>query len=65
MEGLDEIVEEFLVESYESLDQLDSDLVALEETPEDLDRLASIFRTVHTIKGTSGFLALPDRKSVV
>ncbi|MEL6111101.1 MAG: Hpt domain-containing protein, partial [Planctomycetota bacterium] len=64
MEGLDEIVEEFLVESYESLDQLDSDLVALEETPEDLDRLASIFRTVHTIKGTSGFLALPKLERV-
>ncbi|MEC8557448.1 MAG: Hpt domain-containing protein [Planctomycetota bacterium] len=51
MDGLDEVIKEFLVESYESLDQLDSDLVALEETPDDLDRLAGIFRTVHTIKG--------------
>ena len=56
MEGFDEIVKEFLVESYDSLDQLDSDFVALEDTPQDRDRLASIFRTVHTIKGTSGFL---------
>lgn len=59
MEMLDEIVSEFLVESYESLDQLDRDLMALEEAPEDRDRLGSIFRTIHTIKGTSGFLAFP------
>ena len=58
MEMLDEIVSEFLVESYESLDQLDRDLMALEETPDDRDRMSSIFRTIHTIKGTSGFLAL-------
>ena len=45
MEGFDEVIEEFLVESYESLDQLDRDLLALEDTPEDRDRLASIFRT--------------------
>jgi two-component system chemotaxis sensor kinase CheA len=50
-----EFVQEFLVESSENLDQLDRDLVALEETPNDPERLASIFRTVHTIKGTSGF----------
>ena len=50
-----EFVQEFLVESSENLDQLDRDLVALEETPDDPNRLASIFRTVHTIKGTSGF----------
>ena len=64
MEGIDEVIKEFLVESYESLDQLDSDLVALEDAPEDRDRLASIFRTVHTIKGTSGFLALPKLERV-
>ncbi len=55
----DEIVTEFLVESYESLDQLDRDLLALEETPHDRSHISSIFRTVHTIKGTSGFLAFP------
>ena len=64
MEGIDEIIKEFLVESYESLDQLDSDLLALEDAPEDRDLLASIFRTVHTIKGTSGFLALPKLERV-
>lgn len=57
MEGVDEIVREFLVESHENLDQLDSDLVALESSPGSRDLLASIFRTIHTIKGTSGFLA--------
>ena len=50
-----EFVEEFLVESGECLDQLDRDLIALEEHPDDPQRLASIFRTVHTIKGNSGF----------
>ena len=59
---LDEIVSEFLVESYESLDQLDRDLMALEESPDDRDRMSSIFRTIHTIKGTSGFLAFPKLK---
>ena len=50
-----EFIEEFLVESGENLDQLDRDLIALEERPDDPQRLASIFRTVHTIKGNSGF----------
>jgi two-component system chemotaxis sensor kinase CheA len=50
-----EFIEEFLVESGENLDQLDRDLIALEESPDDPQRLASIFRTVHTIKGNSGF----------
>ena len=57
MDGLDDIVEEFLVESHENLDQLDADLVALEQEPNSRERLSSIFRTIHTIKGTSGFLA--------
>lgn len=57
MEDLDDIVHEFLVESHENLDQLDSDLVALEGSPGSRDLLSSVFRTIHTIKGTSGFLA--------
>jgi two-component system chemotaxis sensor kinase CheA len=57
VEDVDEIVREFLVESYENLDQLDRDLVALEESPGSRPLLSSIFRTIHTIKGTSGFLA--------
>jgi len=53
----DEIVQEFLVESHENLDQLDRDLVDLEQQPGSRELLSSIFRTIHTIKGTSGFLA--------
>ena len=53
---MDEIVQEFLVESYESLDRLDGDLLALERDPHSKDTLASIFRVMHTIKGTCGFL---------
>ncbi len=51
-----EIIEEFLVESHESLAQLDQDFVALEERPDDRELLSSIFRAIHTIKGVSGFL---------
>ena len=64
MDDMKEIIDEFLVECYESLDQLDSDFVILEENPQDPDRLASIFRTVHTIKGASGFLAFPKLEKV-
>ena len=52
-----EIIAEFLVESHENLDQLDHDLVELEQNPGSRELLSSIFRTIHTIKGTSGFLA--------
>ncbi|CAM3442441.1 chemotaxis protein CheA [Nocardioides dubius] len=52
-----EIIAEFLVESHENLDQLDRDLVALEQDPTSRELLSSIFRAIHTIKGTSGFLA--------
>ncbi|MCI2238044.1 chemotaxis protein CheA [Paenibacillus sp. TRM 82003] len=64
MDDMDEIVQEFLVESYENLDQLDSDLVALEQQPGSRELLASVFRTIHTIKGTSGFLAFSRLESV-
>ena len=55
MDDLDEIVAEFLVESHENLDQLDRDLVALEQDPTSRQLLGSVFRTIHTIKGTTGF----------
>src|SRR5690606_4618174 len=64
VEELDEIVREFLVESHENLDQLDSDLVALERAPGDRDLLSSVFRTIHTIKGTSGFLAFGNLEAL-
>ena len=53
----DDIVREFLAESHENLDRLDREVVELEKSPSDSAILASIFRTIHTIKGTSGFLA--------
>jgi two-component system chemotaxis sensor kinase CheA len=56
MNELDDVVVDFLVESKEGLDQLDRDLVALEERPQDRELLARIFRCAHTIKGTCGFL---------
>ena len=51
----DEFIADFLEECDENLDQLDQELVALEENPRDEGRLRSIFRSVHTIKGSSGF----------
>jgi two-component system chemotaxis sensor kinase CheA len=57
MNDSDDIVKEFLVESYENLDRLDRDLITLEKNPNDREVLGSTFRTIHTIKGTSGFLA--------
>jgi two-component system chemotaxis sensor kinase CheA len=56
-EELDEVMVEFITESYESLDELDRQLVTLEQESNP-DSLASIFRAIHTIKGTSGFLGL-------
>ncbi|MEY4513062.1 MAG: hypothetical protein RLZZ450_5184 [Pseudomonadota bacterium] len=61
---VDEILQEFLMESRESLDQLDRELVLLEEDPRNKARLASIFRTVHTIKGTAGFFQFAKLESV-
>jgi two-component system chemotaxis sensor kinase CheA len=51
----DEDVREFLIESNENLANLDRRFVELEERPEDATLIADVFRTVHTIKGTSGF----------
>lgn len=53
---MDEIVKDFLIESNENLDRLDQELVKLESDPSSKDLLAGIFRTIHTIKGTCGFL---------
>ena len=64
-EGMsDEIVREFLLESNENLDQLDRELVSLEKDPRNRETLSSIFRTIHTIKGTCGFLAFGKLESV-
>ena len=54
----DEVMQDFLVEAGEILDQLDAELVDLEQSPDDIDRLNSIFRGFHTIKGGASFLSL-------
>ncbi|HEX2870886.1 MAG TPA: chemotaxis protein CheW [Polyangiaceae bacterium] len=59
-----ELVREFLIESRDNLDQLDIELVALEEDPTSKARLSSVFRTIHTIKGTSGFFAFKKLEAV-
>ncbi|MGD9796168.1 MAG: Hpt domain-containing protein [Acidimicrobiia bacterium] len=59
-----DLLNEFLVESFENLDRLDQDFLDLEQDPESREILASIFRTVHTIKGTSGFLGFDKLQSV-
>lgn len=60
----DPLVREFLVESYENLDRLDQDFVALEQNPRDDPRLRSVFRTIHTIKGTCGFFGFSKLEAV-
>ncbi|ADB17738.1 CheA signal transduction histidine kinase [Pirellula staleyi DSM 6068] len=64
MEESQAIINDFLVESHESLDQLDRDLVALEQNPHSKELLSSIFRTIHTIKGTCGFLGFGKLEKV-
>jgi chemotaxis protein histidine kinase CheA len=51
-----DIIREFLIESNENLNRLDQDMVQLEQRPGDKELLGSVFRTIHTIKGTCGFL---------
>ncbi len=58
MDDMQEILEDFLIEAFELIEQLDQDLVELENNPEDLELLNSIFRVAHTIKGSSSFLNL-------
>ncbi len=55
MQDNSEFIAEFLVESAENLDALDRDLLALERTPDDPQLVAGVFRSIHTIKGNSGF----------
>ena len=59
-----DIVKDFLVESYENLDRLDRDLFGLEKNPKDNEALAGVFRTIHTIKGTCGFLGFNKLEKV-
>ena len=59
-----DIVQDFLVESSENLDRLNRELVGLEKNPHDRDALSNVFRTIHTIKGTCGFLGFNKLEKV-
>jgi len=61
---MDDLLSEFLTETNEGLAVLDVELVKLEQNPNDVELLSSIFRLMHTIKGTCGFLGLPRLESV-
>jgi two-component system chemotaxis sensor kinase CheA len=56
---MDDLLREFLTESAEHLDTVDTELVRFEQDPNNKTILSNIFRLVHTIKGTCGFLGLP------
>jgi two-component system chemotaxis sensor kinase CheA len=60
---MDDLTKDFLVESYENLDRMDRDFVELEKNPSK-ETLGSIFRAIHTIKGTCGFLGFSKLESV-
>lgn len=55
---MDEMIGEFVTETTEGLALLDQELVKLEQSPQDKNTLSTIFRVMHTIKGTCGFLGL-------
>ena len=61
---MDDLLQEFLVESHENLDQLDQDLVTLEADPGSPEILSRVFRTIHTLKGSCGFLGFTKLEEV-
>ncbi|MDP3602912.1 MAG: Hpt domain-containing protein, partial [Bosea sp. (in: a-proteobacteria)] len=56
---MDDLLQEFLTETGENLDTVDRELVRFEQEPNNGDILRNIFRLVHTVKGTCGFIGLP------
>ncbi len=61
---LKEILESFLIETKEILDKLDQDLMKMEKDPNDMELLNTVFRSFHTIKGTSGFLGFDQMMEI-
>lgn len=61
---MNDVIREFLLETHENLGQLDADLVALEKEPTEKNTLARVFRNLHTVKGSAGFLGLTKLQSV-
>src|ERR1700754_4292577 len=62
--SMDDLLREFLTETNESLDVVDTELVKFEQDPNNAKILDNIFRLVHTIKGTCGFLGLPRLEAI-
>ena len=61
---MDDLLKDFLTETNESMEVLDLEIVKLEQNPNDPELLSNVFRLVHTIKGTCGFLGLPRLEAV-
>src|SRR6516225_7543578 len=61
---MNEVIREFLIETHENLAQLDLDLVTLEKNPTERETLARAFRTLHTVKGTAGFLGFQKLQGI-
>lgn len=61
---MDDLLKEFLLESTENLNRVDNDLLVLEKNPQSPDTIDSIFRAIHTVKGTCGFLNFSQLESV-
>lgn len=61
---MDEDIKAFLVESYENISQIETDLVTLEKNPTNQDLLEGIYRSLHTIKGNCGFMAFPTLEAL-
>lgn len=64
MDEQQQIIDEFLLEAAEIVDRLDQDLVALEAQPESAEIINRIFRAIHTLKGTCGFLGFTKLESI-
>ena len=61
---MDDLLSEFVTETIESLDVANVELVKLEQDPTNQETLSNIFRLVHTVKGTCGFLGLPRLQAI-
>ena len=64
VDGIDRVLSDFILESRENLERLDHEFVTLENDPSNKELLASIFRTIHTIKGSAGFLSLANLEQI-
>ena len=60
----EDVLKDFITEAKENLERLDEEFVELEQRPEDRELLSSIFRTIHTIKGTAGFFGFKTLEAI-